>query len=353
MQAGNIRWFRRESRGRIYSALAVVVLALLCFPASSSADLYDDTPLLNVGGDSHLLGQAVDLEVDLDHLDQAGDTERLVVTVPSGYAVNLVHPVGADIGSAAVETVPTGGGNPRLFLGTLVAMDPAAYAASASAQACSPGAHAALWQMQMSSGTTTLSIPIAVDPSSGAYTLAMCFDDEHAQNLEIATVFFDADLVFGNPSAAGRYVFSALVTPFASDGTASTAAAFELHAVEDLPQTLSAVARYNQSTKAFTVRGTLRANGAARAGINVHVYAGRTHDPKEVGVAVTQSNGSYVFTKRLATAPTYAVGSVNHYWRVGCVGASTAPAGCASQTIDGTSSPLIKVPVIRAPKKKR
>ena len=139
---------RSGSPGRIYSALAVLVLALLCFPASSSADLYDDTPLLNVGGDSHLLGQSVDLEVDLEHLDQAGDTERLVVTVPSGYAVNLVHPVGADLGSAAAETVPTGGGNPRLFLGTLVVMDPAAYAASASAQACSPGAHAALWQMQ-------------------------------------------------------------------------------------------------------------------------------------------------------------------------------------------------------------
>ena len=90
-----------------------------------------------------------------------------------------------------------------------------------------------------------------------------------------------------------------------------------------------------------------------RAGINVHVYAGRTSLPKEVGVALTQSNGSYFFAKRLATVPTLMFSEVNHYFRVGCVGTFTAPAGCASQTWDGITTFLTKVRTVTPSTKKR
>ena len=155
---------------------------------------------------------------------------------------------------------------------------------------------------------------------------------------------------------AHRHTFAGVVTPFASDGTPSPATAYEFRAYEDLPQTLTATATYRAATKTLTVIGALRAAGAPRAAINVHVWAGRTSIPglndKDVGFAVTKTNGSYVFTKRLARAPAYAYAYVNHYWGTGCAGVSTAPSGCISSTTDGRGSTMIKVQIIPAPKKR-
>jgi hypothetical protein len=345
---------------RLLVPVVALVAGLLAFPAAAPAIDYDAVPILNVSGSGHLLGQSVDLDIDAEHLDMGGAPERLVVSTPYGYGVNLVHSAGTNIGFAFVATVPsTGNEDETLYFGDLIAMDASAYAASPSAQACAPGVHTAVWMLQVSTldDSVALGIPIAVDAATGGgYTLTMCFDDERAKGLVVTAVDFDADETFTNPATAGRYVFTGLVTPFAADGTPSPATAYEFRAYEDLPQTLTASATYRVATKTFTVTGVLRAVGAPRTGINVHVWAGQTSVPrlgdKDAGLAVTKTNGSYVFTKRLARAPAYSFTYVNHYWGAGCAGVSSAPSGCVSYTIDGRDSNLAKVRIIPAPKRR-
>ena len=97
-------------------------------------------------------------------------------TEPAGYGLNTgVAPgttVGtvdavAQIGSTTV-TIPTG---------NIVADTPANYTSNPEAQACAPGAHAAVWVAHAAS----FAIPLYVDPTSstesslGAFKLQACF----------------------------------------------------------------------------------------------------------------------------------------------------------------------------------
>src|SRR5581483_7581011 len=163
--------------------VAALVVVVLTFPAAIPAADYDATPILHVGGDTHLLAQGVDLDVDAMHLDQAGAPQRLVVSTPAGYGVNLAHPAGTELGFGFMSTVSAAGGAESIYFGLLAVMDPAAYAASVGAQACAPGVHAAVWTLHVATldQSVAFDMPIAVDPTpGGGYTMAMCFDDERA-----------------------------------------------------------------------------------------------------------------------------------------------------------------------------
>lgn len=232
----------------------------------------------------------------------------------------------------------------------MVVLDASAYAADASAEACAPGDHTAVWSIQVrSSAGVSLSVPIAVDWTGSNYDGTMCFDAEHAAGLEISEVFFSVDGVFRNPANAGNYLFDAVVTPFAADGTPSTGTAYELRGWEDLPQILTATPIYNRSTKTLTVTGVSQIQGKPRAAVRVHVYVGQTQnaaDFTDVGYTATGAGGRYTFTKKLATAPKFMVSGVNHYYWLICRGkASTEPGGCTSETLDGRDSYLTKVVV--------
>ncbi len=334
---------------------ALVVLAVVAVPAAGAAD-YDTTPLLDVGGSSHALGAPSYVYLDAYHLDAVAPVERIAFGTAVGFAFTLPTHVGDSLGEAYIDAVPAAGStNDVEFDGDLTVMDPAAYAADPAAQACAPGAHAGTWQMHMADDDDRpLNIAVAVDAAAnGTYTLTACLDALSAFKLMPAEIYLDADGVFTNATTTGRYVFNAVVTPYGADGLPNPTAGYEIRGYDDLPQTLTATAKYATATKIFTVTGTLQAKGAPRGAINVHIYVGQTSNPltmHEAGYAVTDSAGRYTYTTRLATAPRYATGFVNHYWGPDCTGSTTPPAGtagCVSHTINGVGTAIGAVQTIK------
>ena len=156
--------------------------------------------------------------------------------------------------------------------------------------------------------------------------------------------------VFRNPSARGRYLFDAVVTPFAAAGApVAEAPAYELRAYEALPQLLSATPSYDLATKELTVSGRLLADGRPREALDVDIYEAvnpNGADWKELGTAVTGQDGSYAFSTALASfGRGYVYTAVADSNTPTCPGASAQPAGCASISTDGGTSAIAKVAV--------
>ncbi len=333
--------------GRRWSLLglaAIVALALAAAPAPADS-LF---PILEIGGDSHLLRTENDLTVDLYNLDAGGDTEGIALETPAGFGASIVHAVGTRIGDAEVGVVTGSGGKITDYQGSLLVLDPAAYAADANAQACDPGPHAATWSLSVSNvAHGLLTIPIAVDRAGGGYRLTMCLAAVHALSREVSEVYFETNGIFRNPGTPGSYLFDASVTPYGPGGTADTGAAYEVRGYELLPQLLSLVPVFHAPTKTLVATGKLVANGKPRVGINVHVYAARSADAvnwADLGVAVTGKDGSYTFSKKFGSFRyVYLYAHVNHYSWPTCGKGSGLPGGCASYSYDGRSSYVEKV----------
>jgi hypothetical protein len=234
------------------------------------------------------------------------------------------------------------------FTGQLVEMDPAAYAASQSAQACDAGSHTAVWEMNVKSTSgTSLAVPIAIDQVASGHQLTMCFDDERAQNLTVAGVDFYRNDGLTSPVRLGRYVLDAIVTPFAADGSPDPSSAYELRAYEILPRALSAASTYNPATHVLTVTGVLtyQRKPSSRVPIDVSAGTSRAGLLPTVGYTRTAAGGKYTFRKKLARAPRYAYAEVDDYEYSSCPGSSPAPAGCLSYSLDGVLSATIRVRV--------
>jgi len=302
--------------------------------------------MMDFGEDAHLLGDQTDVYFDAFNLDAVLSPERLTISTANGFSVILPQTPGTKIGNASIWTVPTAGGQQTEYDGSVVVVDATTFTASASAQACAPGTHTGMWQMQLSSSSAgPLTVAVAVDWTGSAYKMTMCFDDQHAQSVKVSEIYFAMDNMFKNPTVAGRYLFDGVVTPFGSDGNASPTTAYELQAYALLPQILTATATYNRTTKIFTVSGVSIADGKPRVGVNVHVYAGRSESTtKLIGAVLTGPGGKYRFTKKLPIAPVVTYGHIDHYYHQFCSGTSQ-PGGCVTDTTDGRSTFLTRVKI--------
>lgn len=321
---------------------------LLLTDAASARTTVNRFPAIFVSASSAGIGSTVTLDFNANELDASGEVERLVIEVPNGYGVSLVHADNAVLGPASVETIPAGGGPLTEFDGHIVVMPAAVYAADAAAQACAPGNHAATWDLNVQSTKAgALSIPIAVDRYyAGGLQLVICFDAEHAKNLEVSGIEFRPSDVFANPQTPGRYLFDSTATPFTSTGMPNTAYNFEMRAYEDLPAALSVKASYRRATKTLIVSGSLTTGGGPHQGETVQVWASKTtnsNKSKLVGTTETVAGGKYAVTKKLAIPPRYLfTATVSTAYAV-CSGESPDPGGCASYTVDYVSSVLVAV----------
>jgi hypothetical protein len=321
-------------------SLAVVVLVALSLAAATGlAD--STTPELDVYTVDQSRGSATELSLDVLLLPGSPAASTVVITAPAGYGATLTQPIGTRLGDAELDV--TAGGTPVQNMGSTVVADPAAFAANAAAQQCAPGAHTAVWSMSLSSGTA---VPIAVDAvtSDSTYRITACLNAVQPSGATPTQIYLDLTNVFRNPSAAATYWWRALVTPTGPTG-ANPAAAYELQGGEPIPEPLTLKATWDKKHHLFTARGVLTGGGQPRVGIHVHIHAGATKKQssmREIGVATTGPTGAYVFRQKRATKPAYVYGEVRFYIYSRCAVASTAPAGCASATIDGTDSYTIK-----------
>ena len=336
----------RQRRGATALALLVALVVVLA-QGSARASSDDDYPTFWVGSYDTDLGRATDIWFDAFDLEFGAAPERITFTTPAAYRTSPIKSVGTQIGEASVYVKPAGGGAEKTLDGHLVVTDVASFAADEDAQACAPGAHAATWRLMVKGGSTSLKLPVAVDRSGGGYRLTVCLASVGALRMKTNEVYFETTGVFRNPTHAGLFRFGAIVTPPAAGGGPDRTKAYELRADEPLPQTLTAEAKFDVTTKALTITGASRAAGHARSNINVHVYGGESTDGsrmKELGVAVTSGNGGYLFTKKIvAVAPKYVYAFVRHYTSRNCDLPAASPGGCAAESTDGTASYTAKV----------
>jgi hypothetical protein len=315
---------------------AVPLLAIVALVLPGAGSTAGSFPAFYELSDAQELSTTVGVDFDFENLDSAGETERIVLTVPSAYGVDLAHAPGKNVGGAHIVTVPIGGGAATDFTGGLVASS-----AQNDQQGCGPGSHTAVWQLQTRSKTgLTLDVPIVIDHAAAGYTLSACFDAEHAQGREISLFEFYPASSIATPSHPGKYLFDATVTPFASDGSASPPTAYEVRAYETLPQDLTAAPTYDPRTKMLSVSGKLTVQGKGAAGKQIEIDGGPTTKLfKKVGVATTLAGGVYLFKKRFATMPRFVYSQIEAESYGVCSGSSAAPGGCASYSLGGTGSP--------------
>jgi hypothetical protein len=334
----------RCRRGSVVCALAVAA-ALAAALAAAPAVADPTYPELDVYTYDQTPGDATDIDLDVVLVHGAPAVGSIALTLPAGYRITG-RQFGAQLGRAEVEVMPAAGGAVSTLKGTIVTADPATLAADPQVQLCAPGTHASAWRLVVS-GSASVTIPVVVDPlaGGGSFRIVACLAALRGASLKPVDVYLETRDVFRNPAGAGTYTWSALVTPFDAAGAPDATGAFEVLGDEPLPETLSAKPVYSVKTKTLTVSGTLLAAHEPRVGIRVHIFGGASAsgDKKELGVAATTGSGAYTFRKRLATAPRYVYSEVHFYISTRCRQPSTAPAGCASQSIDGTDSRTTKV----------
>jgi hypothetical protein len=296
------------------------------------------------------LGRVADTELDFVIPAATSAPAKIVIYSASGYTADLGQAAGTKVGEL-FATVSSGGASLDVR-GDVVADSPANYVADPRAQACAPGAHAAVWVITVTLGGTTLRIPMFVDPTAGAeaalgsYKLQVCFASPYVPESQggapLGARLTEADIdfpttpgVWHNPSARGIYTWRALVTPY-TQGTATPNAAgtYELRSLASLPTRIAIKAKYNKKTKKTTIRGTFRppAELGFPASVVVEIFRTTSSGTKHIGRAKT-SKGKFSFkTKQPKGTTLYSV-LVGGYVGRCTVASSPAPAGCTRETV--------------------
>src|SRR5262249_19084794 len=143
----------------------------------------------------------------------------------------------------------------------IAAVDPSTFAADPRAQSCAPGTHTATWQVTVGSGSSSLSVPVAVDASASGTTFPACVEHLYGLGLKLDWFVFDLNRVVRNPTRADVYEFAARGIPRTADGLADPTGAFESRSDAPLPQQVEALATYDPSTRKLVVEGSAEAAG--------------------------------------------------------------------------------------------
>jgi len=332
---------------KVFFSIVLAMLALVA-PASAAAA----TPTFELRNFGTAPGAASDLEMDITVPSDQPAIAKVVIYVPAGYGLNTgVAPgttVGtvdavAQIGSTTV-TIPTG---------NIVADTPANYTSNPEAQACAPGAHAAVWVAHAAS----FAIPLYVDPTSstesslGAFKLQACFTSPDSPGAAAGARLTEAILgfvhtVFNNPTAQGIYFWRTIVVPY-TPGTAAPnpAGAYELRSAVFIPATLTIKnGGYNKKTKKALVTGKFLLLGKPLKGITVGiVQIGANGNVKLVGRPKTNKKGIYKLSIRLTKATVFGAVVVPGTGSCDASPPPAAPGGCVSETDTSFFSNTLRV----------
>ena len=336
-----------------FLALAVAATATLALAANALA-----TPRLIVsGGAAAGVAAATTIQVTEDKTDAA--PLKISIYEPAGYAATLNQVAGTQIGTVHADLQALAISPDAIIQadGTVVVDDPAKH----TADACAPGAHAAVWLLHVTVSGTTLDVAVYVDPTTGveqalgAAKLVLCLPDPYipqsAGGAAFGVKIINAKLLMNsgvvtNPSSPGTYLWRSIITPWNPLTPAPNAAGtIEAQSIVNLPGKATLRATVKKVTKKksrVTLGGSVTENGAPVSGAIVLIYA----NGKKVATAKTNSSGLYVkallITKvtkfqAKATAPQRDTACVSPLPATsvpgGCVGATVGPYQVASSTI--------------------
>jgi hypothetical protein len=278
---------------------------------------------------------------------------RIAIYAPRGYAATLGQPAGTTIGQVTATAFSHDNGLTLPLDGPVVADDPAKHAADL----CAPGAHAAVWILNLAVGGQTLPVPLYVDATAGSeqalgsYRLVICLPPPDVPQGAPGRAAFGAQLLDArftvngifSPPAGGLLRWESLFTPYnPGAGTPNALGTFEARALVPLPITLALKVKYARKAHRYTLAGGLVEGGLPGAGLEVGVYRGTNRTSlRRFGTTRASSNGfwskSGVLRPRKTTYfQAKATALERDDTAKGCLSplpAAVAPAGCVSATL--------------------
>ena len=303
-------------------------------------DLFSANPRLGVKAPTYLT-----VEVPAG----AAEAGKVTVYVPAGYGLNpAADPPGRREGDDFIDTGSDFG------LGELRAADPA-FIDPRLAQTCAPGSHDAVWTMQVHLFSTSLTIPVYIDRTSGeeaalgVYKLQICLPLAHVASQAGGSPLGSRVRTLGlsftrfeNPTSAGVYVWRAFVSNPDATGNPDASTTYELRSDMPLPAKLTLAGRFDRKHHRAVFSGRLTTPSLPAGGLQVSLYRRVGIFWKNIGSTRTSANGSYKFVHRQSKTTTYGT----EVWAIGaCNGTSTAPKGCATETHGAIDSPNVRVVV--------
>jgi hypothetical protein len=335
----------------MFWGLTAAAAAALALAAPSFAQ--GSQPELTVVPYDVALGRVADTELDLTLPTSTSAAAKVVIYAAPGYTANLATAPGTKVGTLSA-TIDAGGATLPVSNAAVTADDPAKYTSNAAAQVCAPGKHAAVWVINVALGTTTLAIPIFVDPTSGtetalgSYKLQVCFASPYVDpsvggapghaRLTEADIDFgtgsDGAGVFRNPGAGGVYRWRSFVTPYTQGtSTPNAGGTFELRSIAQLPLRIGLKGKYDKRHKRAVIKGTFRpsADLGMPASVIVDIYRISASGAKHVG-RVRTKKGAFTFRTKQAKGTSVYSAIVAGYAGACTGGPSVAPAGCTHET---------------------
>ena len=283
------------------------------------------------------------------------------IYVPSGYGVNVSQPPDTPIGTVDATAYSRDAGLTLPLSGTVVTADPANYAAPSTVCAGTPKSQA-VWILTLTIATTTLKVPLYVNPTTGsetalgAYKLSICLPPPDvpvgdparaAQGAQLLEATFTVNGIFTTPTRGGLLKWDTLFTPYnPGKGTPNAAGAFEARAFVPLPIILNLQASYKKATKTYTLSGRVSRGGLPASGLSVAIVRGASVTAlRRAASAKTGTSGTFRVTGKLTPRKTTffqasASTPETDYTTQGCNAPATtfAPAGCVSAKLSPWSA---------------
>ena len=208
------------------------------------------------------------LTVRVSKTDADPQPAKITIYIPAGYTLNTSQPVGTTIGKTEGEVTANAlGGIPVPLSGNVVVDDPAKHVTDA----CAPGTHQAVWDLQLSVVGQTTHVPVYIDPTAGSETALgvakgqLCLspgDSPTGTPLHFAT--FTVENVFTPSTASARWI--SFWTPYAAGGVVNAAGTIEARSVVG-PGSITLRARVtSKKRKQVTVSGSVSQSGLGVGG---------------------------------------------------------------------------------------
>jgi hypothetical protein len=335
--------------------------------AFSSAALAAYTPSLTVSPAITAAGAPSGATTIHIKSSQSDDPTAVIqIFVPATVSVNTSAAVGTTIGTvtASAQGGPEVGGITVPLSGTVTVASPT----TPASDQCSPGAHLAVWNLNLSiAGTTQLPpIPVYVDnaPANlsafGGHVIRVCLPPpdvpvgtpgRSAQGAKLLDANFGVTGIFTNPSASGEYLWTGLFTPYVpSRGVPNQAGTVQSRAYVRLPGRVTIGAKYVRRTNTFQLKGRVTEGGN---GLSTRVIIRRglkTAALIQRSSTVAKANGNWATAGHLKPRKATlfraeVVVPERDITATGCTGAQVFP--CVSATVNGwkATSALVRLKV--------
>jgi hypothetical protein len=211
--------------------------------------------------------------------------------------VNLSQAPGTKIGDVSARLILRGLGNTEVDVdGRVVADNPANH----PNDACAPGLHQAVWNLNITVANTPLTIPLYVDAvtvgpeatfASAKIQFCLAGPVGTPQGAQLEFAFFDVNGVFTTPANTSDHVWHATFTPYVA-GTPQPNPAGTTEGQAVVPGRVGLTMKTKSLKRGVViVSGRLLVDGQAFGGALVELY--KPGSSKRIGKARTNGRGNY------------------------------------------------------------